>query len=78
MIEPQNDSALSYLNQLKATDPQNVAIGPLSKAVQTQIVAQAGQALDASLPGQTEALLQIASSLGPRRRRTRFATVSAL
>ena len=64
VIEPQNDSALSYLNQLKATDPQNVAIGPLSKAVQTQIVAQAGQALDASLPGQTEALLQIASSLG--------------
>ena len=65
VIEPQNDSALHYLNQLKATDPQNVSIGPLSKAVQTQIVAQAGESLDASLPGQTEALLQIASSLGP-------------
>jgi protein TonB len=65
VIEPQNDSALHYLNQLKATDPQNAAIGPLSRAVQTQIVAQAGEALDASLPGQTEALLQIASSLGP-------------
>jgi protein TonB len=65
VIEPQNDSALHYLNELKATDPQNVSIGPLSRAVQTQIVAQAGEALDASLPGQTEALLQIASSLGP-------------
>lgn len=65
VIEPQNDSALHYLSQLKATDPQNLSIGPLSRAVQTQIVAQAGAALDASLPGQTEALLQIASSLGP-------------
>jgi protein TonB len=65
VIEPQNDSALHYLNQLKAADPQNASIGPLSRAVQTQIVAQAGEALDASLPGQTEALLQIASSLGP-------------
>jgi protein TonB len=65
VTEPQNDNALYYLNELKATDPQNVSIGPLSRAVQTQIVAQAGEALDASLPGQTEALLQIATSLGP-------------
>jgi protein TonB len=64
-VDPQNDSALHYLNQLKAADPQNPAIGPLSKAVQTQIVSQASEALDASLPGQTEALLQIAASLGP-------------
>jgi TonB family protein len=65
VIEPQSDSALHYLNQLKATDPQNVSIAALSKAVQTQILAKAGEALDASLPGQTEALLQIAASLGP-------------
>ena len=65
VVEPQNDSALHYLNQLKATDPQNPSIAPLSKAVQTQIVSRANEALDASLPGQTEALLQIAVSLGP-------------
>jgi len=65
VIEPQSDSALHYLNQLKATDPQNVSIAPLSNAVQAQILAQAREALEASLPGQTEALLQIAASLGP-------------
>jgi len=65
VIEPQSDSALHYLNQLKATDPQNVSIAPLSNAVQAQILAQAREALEASLPGKTEALLQIAASLGP-------------
>jgi protein TonB len=65
VIEPQSDSALHYLNQLKAADPQNASIAPLSKSVQTEILVQAREALDASLPGQTEALLQIAASLGP-------------
>ncbi len=65
VTEPQGDSALHYLNQLEAADPHNAAIGPLSKAVQTRILSQASAALDAALPGQTEALLQIAESLGP-------------
>jgi TonB family protein len=65
VIEPQSDSALHYLNQLKSSDPQNAAIASLSKAVQGEILKQAREALEASLPGQTEALLQIAASLGP-------------
>ena len=65
VVEPENDSALHYLNELKATDPQNASLVPLSKAVQTQIVAQARAALDASQSGQAESLLQLAASLGP-------------
>ena len=65
VVEPENDSALHYLNQLKATDPQNASLAPLSRAVQTQIVAQARAALDASQSGQAESLLQLAASLGP-------------
>ncbi|HTB29828.1 MAG TPA: energy transducer TonB, partial [Steroidobacteraceae bacterium] len=62
---PENDSALHYLNELKATDPQNASLAPLSKAVQTQIVAQARAALDASQSDQADSLLQLAASLGP-------------
>jgi protein TonB len=65
VVEPENDSALHYLNELKASDPQNGALNQLSKAVQTQIVAQARAALDASQPGQAEALLELAAPLGP-------------
>ena len=65
VVEPENDSALHYVNQLKATDPQNASLAPLSKAVQMQIVAQARAALDASQSGQAESLLQLAASLGP-------------
>jgi periplasmic protein TonB len=65
VIEPENDSALHYLNQLKAADPQNPSLAQLSTAVQTQILAQARAALDASQPAQAESLLQLSASLGP-------------
>jgi protein TonB len=65
VVAPEDDSALHYLNQLKETDPQNVALPQLSKAVQAWIVAQARAALDASQTGQAESLLQVAASLGP-------------
>jgi protein TonB len=65
VVEPENDSALHYLNQLKASDPQNPSLAQLSTAVQTQIVAQARAALDASQPGQADSLLQLSASLGP-------------
>ncbi|HEY3849347.1 MAG TPA: TonB family protein [Steroidobacteraceae bacterium] len=65
VVEPENDSALHYLNELKAADPQNASLAPLSKAVQMQIVAQARAALDASQNGQADSLLQLAASLGP-------------
>jgi TonB family protein len=61
---PENDSALYYLAQLRGTDPQNPALGELTRTVQAQIIAQAGNAVDSADLVQAEALLQLASTLG--------------
>jgi protein TonB len=61
---PENDSALFYLAQLRGTDPQNPSLPELTRAVQSQIVAQAGNAMDSADLAQTESLLQLAASLG--------------
>jgi protein TonB len=65
VISPENDNALYYLGQLRASDPQNGALPQLTKSVQSQIVGQARDALDAAQPGQAQTLLQLASTLGP-------------
>jgi TonB family protein len=64
VASPENDSALYYLGQLRGTDPQNPALPELSRAVQSQILAQAGNAIDAVELAQADALLELASSLG--------------
>jgi TonB family protein len=64
VIEPDNDSALFYLNQLRTADPQNSGLAQLSAAVQAQILERARVALDAAQLAQTETLLQMASRLG--------------
>ena len=61
---PENDSALYYLGQLKSIDPQNPALPELTKAVQSQVLEQAGNAIDAAELTQADALLQLASDLG--------------
>jgi protein TonB len=61
---PENDSALYYLGQLKSADPQNPALPELTKAVQAQILGQAGNAIDTAEFAQADALLQLASGLG--------------
>jgi TonB family protein len=61
---PENDSALYYLAQLRGTDPQNPALGELTRTVQAQIIAQAGNAVDSADLAQADALLQLASTLG--------------
>jgi TonB family protein len=61
---PENDSALYYLAQLRGTDPQNPALGELTRTVQSQIIAQAGSAIDSADLAQADALLQVAGSLG--------------
>jgi TonB family protein len=61
---PENDNALYYLAQLRGTDPQNPGLPELTRAVQSQILAQAGNAMDSSDLGQADALLQLAGSLG--------------
>jgi TonB family protein len=64
VIEPDNDSALYYVNQLRTADPKNAALPRISAAVQGQILEQARAALDAAQPAKAEALLQTAASLG--------------
>jgi len=61
---PENDNALYYLNQLRASDPQNAALSQLSKAVQSQILTQVRAALDGGQPAQADPLLQLAAGLG--------------
>jgi TonB family protein len=64
VTEPDNDSALFYVNQLRASDPKNGGLPRISAAVQAQILDQARAALDAAQPAKAEALLQMASGLG--------------
>ena len=64
LIEPDNDSALFYVNQLRATDPKNSSLPRLGSAVQAQILDQTRAALDAGQSQKAEALLKSAATLG--------------
>jgi TonB family protein len=64
LTEPDNDCALYYVNQLRATDPKNVALPRISGALQQQILEQARTAIDTGQPGRADALLQMAGGLG--------------
>jgi TonB family protein len=61
---PENDSALYWLAQLRGTDPQNPALAELTRAVQSQILAQAANELDSADLAKADALLQLAGTLG--------------
>jgi TonB family protein len=64
LTEPDNDSALFYVNQLRATDPKNSSLPRISSAVQGPILEQARAALDSTQPARAETLLQMAAGLG--------------
>ncbi len=64
LTEPDNDSALFYVNQLRTADPKNSSLPRMVSAVQGQILEQARAALDTTQPARAEALLQMAASLG--------------
>ncbi len=64
LTEPDNDSALFYVNQLRTTDPKNSGLARISSAVQAQILDQARAALDGAQPARAETLLQMAAGLG--------------
>ena len=64
LTEPDNDSALFYVNQLRAADPKNGALPRISASVQAAILDQARAALDAAQPAKAEPLLQAAAGLG--------------
>jgi TonB family protein len=64
VTEPDNDSALYYVNQLRAVDPKSSGLPRISGAVQSQILDQARTALDTGQVGRAEVLLQLAAGLG--------------
>ncbi|HEY2677580.1 MAG TPA: energy transducer TonB [Steroidobacteraceae bacterium] len=64
LTEPDSDSALYYVNQLRATDPKNGGLTQISTAVQAQILVRARALLDGGDTDKAEALAQSASGLG--------------
>jgi TonB family protein len=64
VTEPENDSALYYVNQLRAVDPQNMGLPQMVGAVQQKMIERARQALDAADLVKAEAVLRQAKSLG--------------
>jgi protein TonB len=64
LTDPDNDSALFYVNQLRAADPKNSGLAQITGAVQLQVLDRARAALDAGDIEKSEALVQKAASLG--------------
>jgi TonB family protein len=64
VTEPDTDSAVFYVNQLRAADPKNSGLPRISSLVQAQVLEQARSALDAAQPAKAEPLLQTAAGLG--------------
>jgi TonB family protein len=64
LTEPDNDSALYYVNQLRSSDPKNSALPQISGTVQGQIIDRARTALDAGDLERSEGLVQLAAGLG--------------
>jgi len=64
LTDPENDSALYYVNQLRAADPKNNGLAQISGALQTQILERARASLDAGDIEKSEAMAQLASGLG--------------
>ena len=64
LTDPDNDSALFYVNQLRAADPKNSGLPQITATLQSQILDRARAALDAGDTDKAEALAQKASVLG--------------
>jgi TonB family protein len=64
VLEPDDDSALYYVNQLRAADPHNAGLAQISGAVQVQILDRARTAIDGGDYVKADALLQMAGTLG--------------
>ncbi|HMD28507.1 MAG TPA: TonB family protein [Steroidobacteraceae bacterium] len=65
LTDPDNDSAIYYVNQLRAADPKNGGLAQISAAVQAQILIRARTSLDAGDTDKAEAMTQLAAGLGP-------------
>jgi len=64
LTDPDNDSALFYVTQLRAADPKNSGLAQITAALQSQILDRARASLDAGDVDKADALVQKASALG--------------
>jgi TonB family protein len=64
LTDPENDSALFYVTQLRAADPKNAGLAQISGPLQLQILDRARASVDAGDIDKAEALLQKAGTLG--------------
>jgi TonB family protein len=64
LTDPDNDSALFYVAQLRGADPKNGGLAQVSAALQSQILDRARSTFDAGDVDKADALLQKAGSLG--------------
>ncbi len=64
LVEPDQDSALYYVNQLRASDPANPAWVPITGAVQSAIIVRARAALDSGDAAKADSLAKLAFGLG--------------
>lgn len=64
LTDPDNDSALFFVSQLRAADPKNSGLAQISAALQSQILDRARASLDAGDVDKADAWVQKASSLG--------------
>jgi hypothetical protein len=64
LTDPDNDSALFYVSQLRAADPKSNGLAQISGSLQSQILDRARASIEAGDIDKAEALLQKAGSLG--------------
>jgi TonB family protein len=64
LLDPDNDSALYYLNQARNNDPRNPQLPQVTSTIQARIIDRARTALDGGDVAKTESLLQSAATLG--------------
>jgi periplasmic protein TonB len=64
LTDPDNDSALFYVAQLRAADPKSNGLAQISGSLQSQILDRARASVEAGDIDKAEALLQKAGSLG--------------
>jgi TonB family protein len=64
LTDPDNDSALFYVTQLRAADPKNSGLAQITAALQSQILDRARTSLDAGDLDKADALAQKAGTLG--------------
>jgi len=64
ILEPDGDSAVFYVIQLRSADPKNDAVQAISSAVQVEVVARARAALESGDAAKAASLASIAGQLG--------------